>query len=842
MARSPGNLFVPNSPLAGSIEPILDEPLEEELEVEVEEEPGEEVVLEEEEIIEEFDSNLAEFMEEDVLSTIANELIENFSADEKSRKDWKDAYTRGLDMLGMKVEDRTTPWPGACGVFHPMLTEAVVRFQAHAIMEIFPASGPVKTAIIGDVNPEKEKQAKRVENEMNYLLTEKMTEYRQETEQLLFNLPLAGSAFRKIYYDVNLRRPKSMFVPAEDFVVAYGTSDLQTATRYTQIMRKHENEIKKLQAVGFYRDVDLGERSTETNRLEEKKAKIEGEDPSFESDDRYTLLEMHVDMNLEGFDEEDEVAKPYIITIEKHSGTVLSIYRNWKEDDDLKLRDQYFVHYKYLPGLGFYGIGLIHLIGGLTKSATSILRQLVDAGTLNNLQAGFKTRGLRIKGDNNPLMPGEFRDVDIPGGALRDNIAFLPFKEPSTVLYQLLGNIVDEGRRIGSVTDMQIPNASSEAPVGTTLALMERSMKVMSAVQARLHASMRVEFRLLSDVIKQYMPAQYEYEVDDQNATRTNDFSAKIDVIPVSDPNAATLSQRLLQYQAAIQLAAQAPQLYNMPLLHRRALEVLGVPDADKIVELPGETPPLDPVSENMAILTGKPVKAYQYQDHEAHIQVHLAAAQDPKIAELVGQSPKASSIMGALADHVAEHVAFQYRRDIEKQMGVPLPPPEQPLPPDIENNLSQLTAEAAEKLLQKDKAEAAAKQAQEQMQDPVVQMQLQELEIKRKEVDNRFIIDQERIKLDREKLHSNERTKGAEIGVEIATNKDRISTERAIEGARLGVEIASDTARDKKEREMTERELENAKAEAEKDRQLQREVAAAQRAAQQARNKGGET
>jgi hypothetical protein len=632
------------------------------------------------------DANLADFIDEAVLQSMASELVGDFESDRESRRDWARAYVKGLDLLGMKIEERSQPWQGASGVFHPVLTEAVVRFQAQAMGELFPASGPVRTKIMGKLTPEKTDQADRIQTEMNYLLTEEMTEYRDETEQMLFKLPLAGSAFKKVYYDPLEDRPVAMFVPAEDFVASYGASDLASCPRYTHIMKKTSNEILELQVAGFYRDVDLPDPEPDFSDIQEKYDELDGEHAVIEDDDRHTILEMHVTMNMpEEFDDPDGIARPYVITIDKTSREILAIRRNWYEDDRKKKKRLHFVHYKYLPGLGFYGTGLIHLIGGLAKSATSILRQLIDAGTLSNLPAGLKARGLRIKGDDTPL----------PGGAIRDSITFIPYKEPSGVLYSLLGNIVEEGRRIGSVADVQVGDMNAQAPVGTTLALMERSMKVMSGVQARMHASMKNELRLLARIIRDYMPAEYAYEMDG-DFNRQRDFDARVDVIPVSDPNAATMSQRIMQYQSALQLAQQAPQLYDMGKLHRQMLEVLGIQDADDIIKLPDDIKPADPVTENMMMLKQEPVKAFKYQDHDAHIAVHMAAMQDPKMREVVGQSPFAQAIGQAMAAHVTEHVAFQYRREIEKMLGVEMPNEDQPLPEDVEIEISRLAKESS--------------------------------------------------------------------------------------------------------------------------------------------------
>jgi hypothetical protein len=739
----------------------------------------------------EHDSNLAEFLDESDLQAMASELVEDFNSDRESRADWARAYVKGLDLLGMKIEDRQQPWAGASGVFHPVLTESVVRFQAQAMGELYPASGPVRTKIMGKITPEKSDQANRVQNEMNYLLTEEMTEYRDELEQMLFKLPLAGSAFKKVYYDPLMDRPCAVFVPSEDFVASYGTTDLMTCPRYTHVMKKTKNEILELQVAGFYKDIDLPDPAPDFSDIQEKYDELDGESAIVEDDDRYTILEMHIDINMpEEFDDPDGIARPYVITIEKSSQEILAIRKNWYEDDPKKRKRQHFVHYKYLPGLGFYGTGLIHLIGGLAKSATSILRQLIDAGTLSNLPAGLKARGMRIKGDDTPLMPGEFRDVDVPGGAIRDSITFIPYKEPSSVLYSLLGNIVEEGRRIGSVADIQVGDMNAQAPVGTTLALLERSMKVMSGVQARLHAAMKKELRLLAKIVHDYMPAEYAYEMDG-NFNRIEDFDKRVDVIPVSDPNAATMSQRIMQYQAALQLAQQAPQLYDMGMLHRQMLEVLGIQDASDIIKLPDEIKPADPVTENMMIMKQEPVKVFTYQDHEAHIAVHMAAAQDPKIMQMIGQSPFAQVIQQNMAAHITEHVAAQYRKEIEKQLGVEMPPQDQPLPEDLEVQISRLTQEAAAKLLKKDQAEAQQQQIQQQQQDPVVQMQQAEMQLKQAELKHKMQMDAAKLQLEAKKIEAQNQREGAKLGVELATELDKNQRADQREGAKLGIEVA---------------------------------------------------
>ena len=754
------------------------------------------------------DQNLAEVIDEDVLQSMASELVSDFKADQESRSDWAKAYVKGLDLLGMKVEDRQQPWAGASGVFHPILTEAVVRFQAQAMGEIFPPAGPVRTKIVGKNDTEKKDQAFRVENEMNYLLTEEMSEYRDEMEQMLFKLPIAGSAFKKVYYDPLMERPCAMFVPSEDFVVSYGASDLKTCPRYTHVMKKTSNEVLQLQVNGFYRDVELPDPQPDYSDIKQKDNELAGEEAVIEDDDRHTILEMHVDMNMpEEFDDPDGIARPYVITIDKTSTEILSIRRNWYEDDEKKKKRMHFVHYRYLPGLGFYGTGLIHLIGGLAKSATSILRQLVDAGTLSNLPAGLKARGLRIKGDDAPLMPGEFRDVDVPGGAIRDSITFIPYKEPSSVLYSLLGNIVEEGRRIGSVADVQVGDTNPQAPVGTTLALMERSMKVMSGVQARLHAALKQELRILAKIIHDYMPEEYSYEMDG-DFNRTKDFDGRVDVVPVSDPNAATMSQRVMQYQAALQLAQQAPQLYDMGKLHRQMLEVLGISEAADIIKLPDDIKPKDPVTENMAILKQEPVKAFMYQDHEAHIQVHMSAMQDPKIQQIVGQSPFAGAIQSAMAAHITEHVAFQYRKEIQLQLGVEMPSEDQPLPEDTEEEISRLAADAAQKLLGKNQAEVAQQQAEEAAKDPLTVIQQRELQIKEAELKHKIEMDRASLDLDAttkignldlqaERIKSENKRAGASIGARIATELDKEQRKDKREGAKLGLEIAKELDRD---------------------------------------------
>jgi len=761
----------------------------------------------------EFDSNLADYCDEKCLQHLSSELIGLCGSDKQSRKDWEETYIKGLDQLGMKIEDRSTPWPGACGVQHPVLAEAVVRFQAQTITEIFPNAGPVKTKILGRMTDEKEKQAFRVKEYMNYLITEDMPEYRSETEKMLFNLALAGSAFRKVYWDPSMGRPCSMFVPAEDLLVSYGAPSLEMAERITHVMKKTTNEMRKLQVSGFYRDIELTDGTSDLSSIQEKYDELTGDSPGFTSDTRHTIYEIHVDWDLTGFEDMKDgdptgIALPYVVSIDKGSGEVLAIRRNWIEDDDLMLRRNHFVHYEYLPGMGFYGFGLIHLIGGITKSSTSLLRQLVDAGTLANLPGGLKARGLRIKGDDSPIMPGEFRDVDVPGGAIRDNITFLPYKEPSSVLFQLLGNIVEEGRRFASITDMKVSDMNQQAPVGTTLAIIERSMKVMNAIQARVHYAMKKEFRILSNVVRDYLPEDYEWEVEGSEVFKSEDFDDRIDVIPVSDPNSSTMAQRIMQYQAALQLASTAPQLYNLSELHRQMLDVLGIEDADEIVPTDDDIKALDPVSENMNLLKTDPVMAYIWQDHLSHIQVHMDAAKDPKMMQIIQASPKAKQIEAALAAHVLEHLGFQYRQEIEKELGVPLPPPDQPLPKDIEVRISALVAEAGSRLLGRDVAEQQLKEQMAKMKDPVIQQQNRELDIKETQVESKIKSDaariaadlkkaEERLELERDKITSHEMLTGLQVGKDVGlANVEHSRKEKSqvakdlLDGIKTGMDV----------------------------------------------------
>jgi hypothetical protein len=746
------------------------------------------------EVDDEFNANLAEDMDEGQLTELSGDLIGEYDADINSRKDWLTTYVDGLELLGLKVEDRTEPWPGACNVYHPLMTEALVKFQAETMMETFPAAGPVKTQIIGKQTREKEDAAERVKDDMNYQLTDMMPEYRPEHERMLWGLGLSGNSFKKVYYDPSLERQVAIYVPAEDIVVPYGASNLETAERVTHVMRKTKNELHRLQVAGFYRDVDLGEPFLDIDEAEKKIAEKLGFNPT--EDDRYKILEMHVNLDLENGDSEDGIALPYVITIEKGTSTILAIRRNWNPDDKLKAKRQHFVHYGYIPGFGFYCFGLIHLIGAFAKSGTMILRQLVDAGTLANLPGGLKSRGLRIKGDDTPIAPGEFRDVDVPSGAIRDNILPLPYKEPSQVLNMLMNQIIEEGRRFASAADMKVSDMSSNSPVGTTLAILERTLKVMSAVQARIHYAMKQEFKLLAGIIRDYTPKDYSYdpEVGDRKA-KQSDYDC-CQVIPVSDPNAATMSQKVVQYQAVMQMAQANPQIYDLPELNRQMLEVLGVKNIGKLIPTAEDQKPKDPVAENMAIMNGKPVKAFIYQDHEAHIKVHMGAMNDPKIAQLMGQNPQAQLIQAAAMAHINEHIAFEYRKQIEEQAGVDLPAPDDQLPEEMEVEISRLAAKAADQLLQKNQAEVAQQQAQAQQQDPIVQMQQQELQLKAQEVQIKaqktqadIQLDQAKLELEKVKIESQERIEGARIGAKTVFDKEKLQADQLAEGTRLGME-----------------------------------------------------
>ena len=747
----------------------------------------------------EFSANLAEELDEKYLAEIASDLLEDFSNDVNSRKDWLETYVDGLELLGLKIEERTEPWEGACAVYHPLLSEALVKFQAETMMETFPAAGPVKTSIIGKETPECMESAARVQENMNYQLMDKMPEYRPEHERMLWGLGLAGNAFKKVYYDPALERQVSLFVPAEDMVVPYGASNLETAERITHVMRKTKQEIHNLQQMGFYRDIDLGEADYDLDEVEKKIAEQMGFDAT--NDDRYKILEMNVNLDLEGYEDKDGsrktgIALPYVVTIDKGTTEILAIRRNWNQDDDKKKRREHFVHYGYIPGFGFYCFGLIHLIGGFSKSGTMLLRQLVDAGTLSNLPGGFKARGLRIKGDDTPIGPAEWRDVDAPSGTIRDNLMPLPYKEPSQVLAALMDKIIDEGRRFATAADMKVSDMSANSPVGSTLAILERTLKVMSAVNARIYYSMKKEFGLLKTLIRDYTDPDYQYDPSTGTPGAKQADYDKVSLIPVADPNAATMAQKVVQYQAVMQMAQQNPTIYDLPELNKQMLTVLGVKNIDKLIPDEDDVKQIDPVSENMNILNSKPVKAFLDQDHQAHIEVHMAFAQDPKIRQLVGQSTKAPLIQAAMEAHIAEHVAFQYRLEIEKQLGVPLPPVDDPLPVDVENDIARLTAEAAEKLLQQNSAEVQQKQAQQQQQDPIVQMQQQELAIKQQEAQakaQKMVADVElekaKIEIDKMKIDSQERIAGAKIGSEVSQQQAERNAKDLMEGTKLGMQ-----------------------------------------------------
>jgi hypothetical protein len=762
---------------------------------------------------EDFDANLAEYMSGAELTELSGDLLGEFDEDVSSRKDWIQTYVDGLQLLGMKIEEKSEPWEGACGVYHPLLSETLVKFQAETIMAIFPAAGPVKTQIIGKETPEKKAAAERVQDDMNYQLTDVMQEYRPETERMLWGLGLSGNAFKKVYFDPSLNRQVSMFVPAEDLVVPYGAASLAQSPRITHIMRKTKNELRKLQVAGFYRDIELAEPADTFDEVEKKIAEKMGFRAS--TDDRYKLLEMQVDLDLEAYPDVDEdgeptgIALPYIVTIEKSSGEILSIRRNYRPEDENKQKRNHFVHYGYIPGFGFYCFGLIHLIGAFAKSGTSILRQLVDAGSLSNLPGGFKTRGLRTKGDDTPISPGEFRDVDVPSGTMRDNIMPLPYKEPSLVLAGLLDKIIEEGRRFASAADLNVSDMSAQAPVGTTLAILERTMKVMSAVQARIHYSLKEELKLLRDIIRDYTPDEYDYEPNEGPARAKKSDYDDCDVIPVSDPNASTMAQKIVQYQAVLQLAQGAPQLYNLPLLHRQMLDVLGIKNANKLVKLPEDQVPEDPVSENANILMMKPVKAFLYQDHPAHIAVHMAAMKDPKIMQLVGQNPQAQVMQAAMMAHINEHIAYEYRKQMETQMGIELPfhpdetdLSERQMPEMLEVAISQRAAMAAQQLLQRNTQEQQAQQAQQAQQDPIIQMQQQELQIKQAEVaikEKKLMADSaaraDQLQIERDRIKSQEMIAGMNAQVKVAQeDKSRAAKEQEI-GAKLGIDLAKSKA-----------------------------------------------
>ena len=757
---------------------------------------------------EEFNKNLAEDLDEKYMATLSSDLLEDFTNDLNSRKDWLETYVDGLELLGLKIEERSEPWEGACAVYHPLLSEALVKFQAETMMETFPAAGPVKTSIIGKETPECMESAARVQENMNYQLMDKMPEYRPEHERMLWGLGLAGNAFKKVYYDPALERQVSIFVPAEDMVVPYGASNLETAERVTHVMRKTEQELHTLQHLGFYRDVDLGEPDYDLDEVEKKIAEQMGFDAT--NDDRYKILEMNVNLDLEGYEDEDKdgktgIALPYIVTIDKGTQEVLAIRRNWKQEDSQQKRREHFVHYGYIPGFGFYCFGLIHLIGGFSKSGTMLLRQLVDAGTLSNLPGGFKARGLRIKGDDTPIGPAEWRDVDAPAGSLRDNLMPLPYKEPSQVLAALMDKIIDEGRRFASAADMKVSDMSANSPVGSTLAILERTLKVMSAVNARIYYSMKKEFGLLKNIIADYTDPDYQYDPSTGTPGAKQEDYDKVQLIPVADPNAATMAQKVVQYQAVMQMAQQNPDIYDLKELNKQMLEVLGVKNIGKLIPTDDDAKPLDPVSENMNMINGSPVKAFLFQDHKAHIEVHRAFRDDPLVREMVGQNPKAPQMQAAMEAHIAEHIAFQYRLEIEKQLGVPLPKEDEVMPENIQNQVARLSAGAAQKLLQLNQADAAQRKAQKLQEDPMIQMQQEELRMKVQKTQADIELDKAKLMLEQEKLstnvqrdmilekariESNEQIAGAQLGAKAVTDDKQIKAKELLEGAKMGVDV----------------------------------------------------
>jgi len=752
---------------------------------------------------EDFGENLAEIISERVLATLGSELIDSFEDDVDSRKDWIQTYVDGLELLGLKIEERSEPWEGACGVYHPILAEAVVKFQAETIMETFPASGPVRTQIIGKETPVKKEAATRVEEDMNYQITDVMVEFRPEHERMLWGMGLSGNGFKKVYEDQQLGRQVSMYVPADDLVVPYGASNLETAERITHVMRKTENEMRKLQVSGFYRDVDLGDPINTLDEIEKKIAEKLGFKAS--TDDRFKILEMHVDLDLEGFEHTDEdseptgIALPYVVTIEKNTATILSIRRNWKEDDEKHEKRQHFVHYGYIPGFGFYCFGIVHLLGAFAKSGTSILRQLVDAGSLANLPGGFKTRGLRVKGDDTPIAPGEFRDVDVPSGAMKDNIMPLPYKEPSQTLITLLNQIIEDGRRFASAGDLKVADMSANSPVGTTLAILERTLKVMSAIQARIHYSMKQEFRLLKEIIQNNCPENYPYEPTEGSRKAKKSDYGMVTIVPVSDPNAATMSQKVVQYQAVLQLSQTAPQLYNLPFLHRQMLAVIGIKNASKLVPMPEDEKPCDPVTENMNVLKSKPLKAFMYQDHEAHIKVHMAAMQDPKIKQVIGQNPQAPMMMQAMQAHITEHVGMEYRRQMQQQMGIEIPyseDGEENMSPEMEMQIARMAVPVAQQLLNQNQTAMAAQQAQQAQNDPIVQMQMQELKLKQQEVQlkqQKMVMDAsakaDQIEIEKARIMAQKEIAGMQVGAKTAKDKADLEAKQRLEGLRIGAQ-----------------------------------------------------
>ena len=756
----------------------------------------------------EFGENLAELLDEGGLQDLSGDLVELIETDIGSRKEWADTFVKGMDVLGFKYEERTEPWDDACGVYSTVLAEAAIRFQAETMSETFPAAGPVKTKILGKVTKEKEDAAERVRTDMNYQLTDRMVEYRPEHERMLYSLGLAGSAFKKVYFDPSMGRQVSIYVPAEDVIVPYGASNIEQAERVTHVMRKTENEMKRLMAQGFYRNVELGEPESFPSDIEKKKAEDGGY--SLTNDERYTVFEVHADLCIDGVDDdEDELAKPYVVTIERGTGEVLAIRRNWDEEDPLTLKRDHFVHYVYVPGFGFYGLGLIHIIGGYARAGTALIRQLVDAGTLSNLPGGLKSRGLRVKGDDTPIAPGEFRDVDVPSGNIKDNIMTLPYKEPSQTLLALLQRITEEGRRLGAISDMNVSDMSANAPVGTTLALLERQLKPMAAVQSRVHYAMKLEFKLLKGIIAEYAPEDYQYEPESGLARARKEDYALVDVIPVSDPNSSTMAQRVVQYQAVFQMAQSAPQIYDLPYLHRQMIEVLGVKNADKMVPMSEDQKPRDPVSENMSILIGKPVKAFIYQDHEAHIAAHQSFIQDPMIARTIGQNPQAQGMMAAMQAHIAEHLGFNYRKQIEERLGAPLPAPDEQMPEDMEIQLARLVADAGKQLTQAHQQQAAQEQAQQQAQDPMFQLQQAEVQVKQAEVQRKQQKDQTdaqiagaKLQLDQQRVQIEAQKEGARLQSQEKQNSARLNTQERQQQAKLKLDALKVLATPKQSRQ----------------------------------------
>ena len=768
--------------------------------------------------IEDFDANLAEYLPESVLLQIASELLEDFQSDIDSRRDWIQTYVDGLELLGLKIEERSEPWEGACGVYHPVLAEAVIKFQSETIMETFPAAGPVKGEIVGKETSEKKDAMERVVEDMNHELTDVMQEFRPEHERMLWGVGLSGNGFKKVYVDPSLDRQVSMYIPAEDLVVPYGASSLESAERITHVMRKTENELKRLQYEGFYRDLNLGSPDNVLDEIEKKIAEKLGFRAS--TDDRFKVLEMHCHLDLEGFEHTDKhgeptgIALPYVVTIEKSNGQVLAIRRNWDPDDKTQQKRQHFVHYGYIPGFGFYHFGLIHLIGAFAKSGTSILRQLVDAGSLSNLPGGFKTRGLRVKGDDTPIAPGEFRDVDVPSGAMKDNIMPLPYKEPSQTLMALLNQIVEEGRRFASSGDLKASDMSSQAPVGTTLAILERTLKVMSAIQARIHYSMKQEFKLLKKIIADYAPEDYSYQpTSGSRKARKSDYDM-VNIIPVSDPNAATMSQKVVQYQAALQLSQTAPQLYNLPYLHRQMLEVIGIKNLEKLLPLPEDMKPTDPVTENVNALKNKPLKAFIGQDHPAHIQIHMAAMNDPKIKQIIGQNPQAPMMIQAMQAHITEHVGLEYMRQMQMSMGINIPysdddDPDFHVTPEQEMEIARLAVPAAQNLLQQNQTAVAAQQAQQAAQDPIVQMQMKELQLKAQEIDikqKKLAMDAagkaDQIEIEKMRIAAQKEIAGMQVGAKTASDKANLAAKQELEGMKLGNQIGNSKAQMNQQRQ----------------------------------------